>query len=201
MPEPQEYFSFSCQAPPVRIISHPGHISNPVRILKTAKVIIPTGAGPVMTPRLIAAMGTDRDRYASAEEIQRRSGIAPLIESSGRQYWIHWRWSCSKFLRQTFHEWASHSLAYSGWAREYYQAQREQNKGHHAAVRALAFKWIRILFRCWKDRTPYDEGVYLRALANRQPRPPANSHPPSGPQPKFIWTSRAGFNKLIGFEY
>ena len=161
------------------------------------------GAGPVMTPRLIAAMGTLRDRYRSAEEIQRCSGIAPLIERSGRQYWVHWRWGCSKFLRQTFHEWASHSIALSDWAREYYQAQRAQNKGHHAAVRALAFKWIRILFRCWKEHTPYDEAVYLRALAKRQPRQSANFHPPSGQgkQPKFSWASGAGFNKLIGLEY
>jgi hypothetical protein len=79
------------------------------------------GAGPVMRPRLIAALGTRRDRYLNAEEIQRCSGIAPRIERSGRQSWVHWRWACSKFLRQTFHAWASYSLAFSTWAREYYQ--------------------------------------------------------------------------------
>jgi hypothetical protein len=81
---------------------------------------------------------------------------------------VHWRWPWSKFLRQTFYEWASHSLAFSAWAPEYYQPQRDQNKGHHAAVRALAFKWIRILFRCWKDWTPYDEAKHLQALATRK---------------------------------
>ena len=35
------------------------------------------------------------------------------------------------------------------------------------AVRALAFKWIRILYRCWQTRTPYNETVYLNALAKR----------------------------------
>jgi hypothetical protein len=34
-------------------------------------------------------------------------------------------------------------------------------------VRALAFKWIRILFRCWQEKTPYDEAVYLMALQKR----------------------------------
>ena len=38
-------------------------------------------------------------------------------------------------------------------------------KKHHAAVRALAFKWIRIIYRCWKERVAYDENVYLAALA------------------------------------
>jgi hypothetical protein len=49
----------------------------------------------------------------------------------------------------------------------YYQQQRDQGKAHQAAVRALAFQWIRILYRCWQDRTLYDESVYLNALNNR----------------------------------
>ena len=42
-----------------------------------------------------------------------------------------------------------------------------RGKGHHAAVRAVAFKWIRILFACWKQRIPYDPDRYLKALQNR----------------------------------
>jgi hypothetical protein len=29
----------------------------------------------------------------------------------------------------------------------------------------LAFKWIRIVYRCWKTGSQYDESVYLQALA------------------------------------
>src|SRR5947199_3007910 len=82
------------------------------------------GAGVAMAPRLIAAFGTRRDRYRTAHEIQCYSGIAPVVESSGKQHWVHYRWSCPKFLRQTFHEWALHSMASSAWAKEYYQQQR-----------------------------------------------------------------------------
>ena len=49
------------------------------------------------------------------------------------------------------------------WARAYYQQQREWGNDHHAAVGALAFKWIRIVIRCWKDRVAYDENKYLAA--------------------------------------
>jgi hypothetical protein len=70
-------------------------------------------------------------------------------------------------LRQSFHEWAGHSIAQSVWARAYYQQQSARGKDHHAVVRALAFKWIRILFRCWQDRVAYDENKYLAALAKR----------------------------------
>jgi transposase len=125
------------------------------------------GAGPAMAPRLIAAFGTQRDRYATAAAIQCYAGIAPVTESSGKQRWVHWRWACPKFLRQTFHEWAWMSTRKPGWAREFYDRQRERNQSHHAAVRSLSFKWLRILFRCWKDHTPYDEARYALALQKR----------------------------------
>jgi transposase len=125
------------------------------------------GAGDALAPRLLAAFGSQRDRYGSANEVQKYSGIAPVTERSGKKKWVHFRWACSKFLRQTFHEWAGHSIAQSVWARAYYYQQRERGKEHQAAVRALAFKWIRIVFRCWQDRVAYDETRYLMALAKR----------------------------------
>jgi len=125
------------------------------------------GAGAVMAPRLLVAFGSQRDRYSNADEVQTYSGIAPVKEESGKKHWVHFRRAAPKFLRQTFHEWAGHSIAYSVWARSYYQQQRSKGSNHHAAVRALAFKWIRIVFRCWKDSVAYDENKYLAALARR----------------------------------
>jgi transposase len=103
------------------------------------------GAGAGLAPRWLAALGSQRDRYGSAEEVQRYSGIAPVTERSGKKKWVHFRWACPKFLRQSFHEWAGHSIAQSVWARAYSQQQRQRGKDHHAAVRALAFKWIRMV--------------------------------------------------------
>jgi transposase len=149
------------------------------------------GAGKVMVPRLIAAMGSRRDRFASAAEIQSYTGIAPVLERSGKTQWTHSRWACPKFLRQTFHEWAGHSIAWSGWARAHYDHQRARGKAHHAAVRALAFKWIRIVFRCWKDRKPYDAAVYEKALSQRQ-QPRQNTPDPTLP---VRWKKCGGFSK------
>ena len=135
------------------------------------------GAGEVLVPRLIVAFGTKRDRYQSAAELATYSGIAPVTRQSGQSKSVHFRFVCPKFLRQTFQEFAAHSIPSSPWARQYYLQQRSKGMRHHAAVRALAFKWIRILFRCWKDRTPYDEARYLQALQLR--RAPRNSPPES----------------------
>ena len=122
------------------------------------------GAGKQLAPRLVAVFGTDRDRYEAATNIATYSGVAPVIERSGKQIWIHWRWHCPKFLRQSLVEFACKSIGFSVWAKVYYQEQIKRGKSHQAAVRALAFKWLRILFRCWKERTPYDEAKYLDAL-------------------------------------
>lgn len=126
------------------------------------------GAGSVLAPRLLAAMGADRGRFADAREVQQLSGIAPVTVRSGRSCWVHRRWACPKFVRQSFHEFAGQSIRWSAWARVFYDQQRQRGKGHHSAVRSLAYRWIRIIYRCWQMRVPYCEETYCRALERRQ---------------------------------
>ena len=90
-----------------------------------------------------------------------------MTERSGKKSWVHWRLQCPKFLRQTFVEWAAQTINRSFWAGAYYRQQRAKGSSHHIAVRALAFKWIRILYRCWQTRTPYNETAYLNVLRER----------------------------------
>jgi len=122
------------------------------------------GAGPQLAPRLLTSFGTDRDRYDKAEEVSNYFGISPVIVRSGKQKWVHWRWHCPKFIRQSVVEFAGKSIMYSAWARIYYEEQIKRGKGHHAAVRALAYKWIRIIFYCWKHKVAYDEKTYIASL-------------------------------------
>ncbi len=130
----------------------------------------PPGAGAALAPRLLAAFGSDRSRFQDAQQVQQWSGIAPVIERSGQSIWIHRRQACPKFLRQTFHEFAGQSIHHCDWAKAVYLQQRARGKKHHVAIRTLAYKWIRILFRCWQNRTPYDESIYLQALKRRNPQ-------------------------------
>jgi transposase len=125
------------------------------------------GSGPILTPRLLTAFGEQRERFASAEQLQRYSGVAPVTQRSGKKSWVHWRWQCPTFVRQTFVEWAAQTINKSFWAGAFYRQQRAKGSPHQVAVRALAFKWIRILHRCWLTHTPYDESRYLMALQRR----------------------------------
>jgi transposase len=133
------------------------------------------GSGPALGPRLLTLFGDDRERFDSAEQVQIVTGIAPLIESSGKKTKkspgvVHFRWACPKFVRQSMHEFAVHSLKRCVWARAYYEMQLSRGKTHHMAARALAYKWLRVLFVCWRDGVAYDEGRYMESLkANNSP--------------------------------
>lgn len=126
------------------------------------------GAGPHLVPRLLAAFGEDRSRFNSAQSFMSYIGIAPVKEESGKKHWVHWRWSCPIFLRQTFVEWVDHARPHSAWSQAFYQQQRTAGKSHQKAIRALAYKWGRILWRCWQDKTAYDEEKYVAALKRQK---------------------------------
>jgi transposase len=128
------------------------------------------GAGPVFAPRLAAVFGSRRDRFSSAQEVLQFSGVAPVTQRSGKSRRVHRRWARPTFLHQSLVEFAALSIPHCGWARALYQQLRARGQHHWAAIRVLAYKWTRILFRCWKDRVPYDEQKYLQALQRRNPR-------------------------------
>lgn len=121
-------------------------------------------AGEVSAPRLLAALGANRKKFNSSHELACYSGIAPVVEQSGKQLWVHWRYRCNKVVRQAFIEWAFLSVRTSFWAKAFYSQQRSKGKTHCVAIRALAFKWLRIIFKMWKDKVPYSEAKYLEAL-------------------------------------
>ena len=125
------------------------------------------GAGPVFSVRLASAFGADQERYQRCNDMQIYSGVAPITIKSGNSCWVAARYFCPKYLRQTFTEHAGQSIKYSVWAKAYYTMQSKKGKKHHAIIRALAFKWIRIIFRCWKENKPYDEIHYLKSLQKK----------------------------------
>jgi transposase len=126
------------------------------------------GAGPALAPRLCVAFGAERAAYPDPASLQKYAGIAPVREKSGSQLWTHWRWNAPRFLRQSFVEWAGQTVRYSQWAQVYYQRMTKKGKKHAVIIRALAFKWIRILWKCWQERTAYDEARYLKQLSHRK---------------------------------
>jgi hypothetical protein len=72
-------------------------------------------------------------------------------------------------VRQTLVEWANQSIYHSTWAAAYHNLQKSRGKRHQSTIRALAFKWIRILWKSWVDNIPSDEARYLKHPALKNP--------------------------------
>ena len=120
------------------------------------------GAGEKLAPRLLSELGADREAFDGPEALQCYAGAAPVTQQSGRTRRVFIRRACNKTLRATVHLWADCSRAKCPWAEAYYRQKRERGKGHAAALRCLAMRWLKILWKMWTDRTAYDGERHLR---------------------------------------
>jgi transposase len=125
------------------------------------------GAGKVLAPRVAAVFGTQHQNWSSASQLQCWSGVAPVRKQSGNSSTVHFRRARPIFVHQSLIEFAKSSIVYCDWARLLYQDRLSRGKSKFAAIRMVAFKWLRILYRCWKLNIPYDETQYLRGLQKR----------------------------------
>ena len=139
------------------------------------------GAAEVLEARIVAVLGTRLEACPSAETLAVRDGVAPRRIQSGNSCLTVRRLAKPQFEHQTWIEYAKSSLLTCTWAQAFVEAKRKEGKSYYTAVRALAFKWIRIIHACWKKGTVYNEATYLAALnksgscyAN-----PNNSMPPT----------------------
>lgn len=115
------------------------------------------GAGAKIAPRLLSELGDDRGRFDTPEALQCIAGSAPVTKQSGRMRWVQSRRACNKTLRATVHHFAHCSRSGCAWAEAYYQRKRAEGKTHACALRCLAQRWLRIIWKMWQTRTPYDE--------------------------------------------
>ena len=127
------------------------------------------GADPSIGPRLMAFFVGDRDKFKSVNEVLKISEIAPVTIQSGKMNIVRRRFLCDRFTQLSFVEFANNSIRSSIWAHEFYYHKKALNIPHFTILRALAYKWIRIMYRCWKTRNPYNEKTYLEVLAQRLP--------------------------------
>lgn len=120
------------------------------------------GAGEKLAPRLLAELGADRQVFEDPEALQCYAGAAPVTQQSGRTRHVFIRRACNTTLRATVHLWAERSRVKCPWAEAYYRHKREQGMGHAAALRCLAMRWLKVLWKMWADRTTYDGERHLR---------------------------------------
>ena len=120
------------------------------------------GAKKVLAPRLLAAIGSDCDRYGDHNVLQCFAGTAPTRYQSGQVDRVKIRWACDPFLRHTMHLWANSFRKATVWGQTYYEKKREEGMSHACALRCLGQRLLKIVFRMITDKKPYDAELHAR---------------------------------------
>ncbi|HEX7688228.1 MAG TPA: IS110 family transposase [Burkholderiaceae bacterium] len=120
-------------------------------------------AGHVCAAQLLSELGDVRERFPSAEQLAAEAGTTPVTYASGKSHGVAFRWACNHRLRRAVTCFADNSRHANAWAHSVYAAARARGCSHPHAVRILARAWIRVLWRAWMDRRPYDGELHLAA--------------------------------------
>jgi transposase len=131
---------------------------------------LPGGQSGTTVPRLYAELGDAAGRWESYQHLQGHGGVVPVTDSSGKYRAVLFRFACNPYLRDAAHQFALQTLTGSEWARAYYDRCRRRGHKHHHALRALAAKWLKIIFVLWTRQVPYDETYHLATMARQQLR-------------------------------
>ncbi|MGH2720729.1 MAG: IS110 family transposase [Actinomycetota bacterium] len=126
-------------------------------------------SGQVNAAQMLAQWGDCREAYDSPEAVSALAGASPVTKRSGKHEAVHFRWACDKLFRQALCTFADNSRHASPWAADAYRRAIDRGCDHPHAVRVLARAWIRVIFRCWVKRVPYDPAKHggARRLAER----------------------------------
>jgi len=119
------------------------------------------GAGPILAARMLAEVGDNRQRYPDYQALQCEAGTAPVTIASGNYRYVRFRRACKKPLRATLHQFAFCSRRECDWANQFYHQQRRKGKSNSLATRALANKWVKVIFALWQKRQTYNESFHL----------------------------------------
>lgn len=117
-------------------------------------------SGKVNAAQILAEVGDCRPAYDEPDAMAAFAGVTPVTKQSGKHCSVSFRWACNKNLRAALCRFADNSRHASPWAQTIYEAARARGCDHPHAVRILARAWIRVIWRCWIDRVPYDSSQH-----------------------------------------
>jgi transposase len=121
-------------------------------------------AGHVCAAQILAELGDQRERFPTLDQLAAEAGAVLLTYQSGKSRSVTFRWACNHRLRRAITCLADNSRHASDWARSIYAAARARGCDHSHAVRILARAWLRVIWRTWVDRKPYNPELHLGAL-------------------------------------
>ena len=109
---------------------------------------------------LLAEIGDNRARYASAAALAADGGVVPVAKESGKRRHAGFRWACDKRLRGHLGVLSDSTRHWHPWAGDVYRRARRRGADHPHAIRILGRAWTQVLWRCWQDGVPYDPALH-----------------------------------------
>ena len=131
---------------------------------------LPGARSGTIVPMIWAELGDGKSRWASFRHLQAEAGGVPVTKASGKSRVVQFRFACNKLLRYASYWFSFNSLNRCEWANKYYREQRAKGHNHPQALRALAAKWLKIIFVMWRDHKPYEENYHLANIARQRIR-------------------------------
>ncbi len=113
-------------------------------------------AGRVCAAQILSELGSVRERFVSDEHLAAEAGVAPVTYASGKSKAVTFRWACNHRLRAALTCMADNSRHANAWAASVYAKARARGCDHPHAIRILSRAWLRVIWRAWVDRKPYD---------------------------------------------
>ncbi|GIH02798.1 hypothetical protein Rhe02_08650 [Rhizocola hellebori] len=117
------------------------------------------GLGVIISARILAEMGDDRQRFGSARGLKAYAGSAPITKASGRALTITHRPNKNNRLNAAGILWASVTILHPGPERQHYLRRRAHGDRHVAAVRHLFNRMLGQLHRCLQAGQHFDQEV------------------------------------------
>jgi transposase len=141
-------------------------VEHAVAALEDGRVVMSfPRAGKICAAQILAELGDERARFATEKQLAAEAGVAPVTYASGKSRGVTFRWACNKRLREAITCFADNSRHDSAWAKHVYEQARTRGCRHPHAIRILARAWIRVLWRAWADRRPYDPSQHNAAAS------------------------------------
>jgi transposase len=146
----------------IRLLS--SRIEHHVASLEDGKILMSfPRAGRICAAQILSELGSVRERFVSDEHLAAEAGVAPVTYESGKSKAVTFRWACNHRLRAALTCMADNSRHANAWAASVYAKAKARGCDHPHAVRILARAWLRVIWRAWTDRKPYDPSQHRGA--------------------------------------
>jgi len=122
-------------------------------------------SGRICAAQILAELGSVRERFPTETQLAAEAGVAPVTYQSGKHRSVVFRFACNHRLRRALTCLADQSPHANPWAADIYHRARSRGCDHPHATRILARAWVRVLWRAWFTRTPYQPQLHRAAAA------------------------------------